>query len=97
MDELDFEQLTQQTGGGTLSNEWEYNRFMGDVWVGVVLTLMIVTSIFCMCACFLYHKFRLWKANGEYLGQGLPLLLLVTLGAGSSTGSEKKGGTGCQY
>lgn len=89
MDELDLDQLTQ-TGGDHLGNEWEYHRFMGDVWVGVVLTLMIVTSIFCMCACFLYHKFRLWKASGEYLGQGLHLLLVGTLSAGGSTGSARE-------
>lgn len=64
MDDLDFHQLTQQ-----YSTEVEYSRFMGDVWVGIVLTLMIVTSIFCMCACFLYHKFRQWKASGELQSQ----------------------------
>lgn len=62
MDDLDFNQLTQHLDYNT---EVDYNRFMGDVWVGIVLTLMIVTSIFCMCACFLYHKFRQWKASGE--------------------------------
>lgn len=62
MDDLDFNQLTQV---GLDYNDPEYNRFVGDVWVGIVLTLMIVTSIFCMCACFLYHKFRQWKASGE--------------------------------
>lgn len=67
MDDLDFNQLLNQNMDYSSGNEVEYNRFMGDVWVGIVLTLMIVTSIFCMCACFLYHKFRQWKASGEYL------------------------------
>ncbi|XP_035892713.1 protein commissureless 2 homolog [Anopheles stephensi] len=40
-----------------------YERFIGDVWVGIVLTLMILSSIFCMCSCFLYHKFRQWQRN----------------------------------
>uniref|UniRef100_A0A182M3P3 Uncharacterized protein n=1 Tax=Anopheles culicifacies TaxID=139723 RepID=A0A182M3P3_9DIPT len=42
-----------------------YERFIGDVWVGIVLTLMILSSIFCMCSCFLYHKFRQWQRNGK--------------------------------
>uniref|UniRef100_A0A182MXT9 Uncharacterized protein n=1 Tax=Anopheles dirus TaxID=7168 RepID=A0A182MXT9_9DIPT len=42
-----------------------YERFIGDVWVGIVLTLMILSSIFCMCSCFLYHKFRQWQRNGS--------------------------------
>uniref|UniRef100_A0A182JKV6 Uncharacterized protein n=1 Tax=Anopheles atroparvus TaxID=41427 RepID=A0A182JKV6_ANOAO len=42
-----------------------YERFIGDVWVGIVLTLMILSSIFCMCSCFLYHKFRQWQRNGN--------------------------------
>lgn len=49
----------------TGSADADYQRFIGDVWVGIVLTLMIVTSIFCMCSCFLYHKFRQWKSSGE--------------------------------
>lgn len=40
-----------------------YERFIGDVWVGIVLTLMILSSIFCMCSCFLYHKFRQWQRS----------------------------------
>ncbi|KFB44093.1 hypothetical protein ZHAS_00011928 [Anopheles sinensis] len=43
-----------------------YERFIGDVWVGIVLTLMILSSIFCMCSCFLYHKFRQWQRNGKW-------------------------------
>lgn len=41
-----------------------YERFIGDVWVGIVLTLMILSTIFCMCSCYLYHKFRQWKNSG---------------------------------
>lgn len=42
-----------------------YERFIGDVWVGIVLTLMILSSVFCMCSCFLYHKFRQWQRSGK--------------------------------
>lgn len=48
---------------GLLTGDAEYDRFIGDVWVGILLTLMIVSSIFCMCACFLYHKFLQWKTS----------------------------------
>lgn len=53
-------------GGGSVMGDDEYNRFIGDVWVGIILTLMIISSVFCMCACFLYHKFRQWKRSGEF-------------------------------
>lgn len=57
-------------GGGALLGDGSeqlldptYERFIGDVWVGIVLTLMILSSIFCMCSCFLYHKFRQWQRS----------------------------------
>lgn len=58
------------SGGGVLGVDGSeqlldptYERFIGDVWVGIVLTLMILSSIFCMCSCFLYHKFRQWQRS----------------------------------
>lgn len=54
-------------GGGLVMGDDEYNRFIGDVWVGIILTLMIISSVFCMCACFLYHKFRQWKRSGKFI------------------------------
>ncbi|XP_058118933.1 protein commissureless 2 homolog [Anopheles ziemanni] len=50
-------------GGSDQMLDPTYERFIGDVWVGIVLTLMILSSIFCMCSCFLYHKFRQWQRN----------------------------------
>ncbi|XP_055905951.1 protein commissureless 2 homolog isoform X2 [Eupeodes corollae] len=41
--------------------EAEYNRVVSDIWIGVILTLLIVTVIFFICSCFLYHKFQQWK------------------------------------
>uniref|UniRef100_A0A6B2EIX6 Uncharacterized protein n=1 Tax=Phlebotomus kandelakii TaxID=1109342 RepID=A0A6B2EIX6_9DIPT len=55
---------------GLLTGDAEYDRFIGDVWVGILLTLMIVSSIFCMCACFLYHKFLQWKTSLHQSHQG---------------------------
>lgn len=66
IEEMDFNNLAHNRADFGINTEGDYDRFIGDVWVGVVLTLMIVTSIFCMCACFLYHKFRQWKQSGEY-------------------------------
>ncbi|EDV98677.1 uncharacterized protein LOC6570862 isoform X1 [Drosophila grimshawi] len=34
---------------------------VSDIWIGVILTLLIVFVIFFICACFLYHKFQQWK------------------------------------
>ncbi|CAB3374048.1 Hypothetical predicted protein [Cloeon dipterum] len=39
----------------------DYDRFMADVWVGVVLTLMVFSCLCCMCSCMLYHRFQEWK------------------------------------
>lgn len=41
--------------------EVEYSRVVSDIWIGVILTLLIVSVIFFICACFLYHKFQQWK------------------------------------
>uniref|UniRef100_A0A182Q6W9 Uncharacterized protein n=1 Tax=Anopheles farauti TaxID=69004 RepID=A0A182Q6W9_9DIPT len=62
-------------GGAAIGTEQmldpTYERFIGDVWVGIVLTLMILSSIFCMCSCFLYHKFRQWQRNDVDVVLGL--------------------------
>lgn len=42
-------------------SEAEYEQFLADVWVGVVLTLMVLSCVCCMCSCLLYHKFQQWK------------------------------------
>lgn len=46
-------------------SEQEYEQFLADVWVGVVLTLMVLSCVCCMCSCLLYHKFQQWKRRGE--------------------------------
>jgi hypothetical protein len=43
----------------------QYERFLADVWVGVVLTLMVLSCVCCVCSCLLYHRFQQWKRNGE--------------------------------
>ncbi|XP_059477768.1 uncharacterized protein LOC132198046 [Neocloeon triangulifer] len=47
--------------GGGIHMPSEYDRFMADVWVGVVLTLMVFSCLCCMCSCMLYHRFQEWK------------------------------------
>ncbi|XP_063227261.1 protein commissureless 2 homolog [Bacillus rossius redtenbacheri] len=41
--------------------EQSYDEFLADVWVGVVLTLMVLSCVCCVCSCLLYHKFMQWK------------------------------------
>ncbi|XP_065164071.1 uncharacterized protein [Atheta coriaria] len=41
----------------------EYEQFLADVWVGIVLTLMVLSCVCCMCSCLLYHKFQQWKRS----------------------------------
>lgn len=43
----------------------EYEQFLADVWVGIVLTLMVLCCVCCMCSCLLYHKFQQWKRSGK--------------------------------
>jgi uncharacterized Fe-S cluster-containing radical SAM superfamily protein len=50
---------------GTSFREDEYERFLADVWVGVVLTLMVLSCVCCICSCLLYHKFQQWKRGGK--------------------------------
>lgn len=48
------------------TNDKEYEQFLADVWVGIVLTLMVLSCVCCMCSCLLYHKFQQWKRSGKY-------------------------------
>lgn len=41
-------------------------RYISDIWIGVILTLLIVSIIFFICSCFLYHKFQQWKNTCEF-------------------------------
>lgn len=43
----------------------EYEQFLADVWVGIVLTLMVLSCVCFMCTCLIYHKFQQWKSRGE--------------------------------
>jgi uncharacterized Fe-S cluster-containing radical SAM superfamily protein len=52
---------------GTKFREVEYEKFLADVWVGVVLTLMVLSCVCCVCSCLLYHKFQQWKRRGKCL------------------------------
>ncbi|CAD7006373.1 unnamed protein product [Ceratitis capitata] len=42
-------------------HESELPVVVSDIWIGVILTLLIVSVIFFICSCFLYHKFQQWK------------------------------------
>ncbi|XP_039967084.1 protein commissureless 2 [Bactrocera tryoni] len=46
-----------------LQRQLEYDKFMNEVWIGIVLTLVLTSMVFCVCSCFLYHQFRTWKRN----------------------------------
>lgn len=56
---------TASTGTSTQEAE-QYEQLLADVWVGVVLTLMVLSCVCCMCSCLLYHKFQQWKRSGEF-------------------------------
>ncbi|XP_061394225.1 protein commissureless 2 homolog [Musca vetustissima] len=50
-------------------DEADYSRVVSDIWIGIILTLLIVSVIFFICACFLYHKFQQWKNSCKYFGK----------------------------
>lgn len=45
----------------------DYEQFLADVWVGIVLTLMVLSCVCFMCSCLIYHKFQQWKSRGKVL------------------------------
>lgn len=49
-----------------ITEQMEYDKLMNEIWIGIVLTLIIISMVFCICSCFLYHQFRLWKLNCKY-------------------------------
>lgn len=45
----------------------EYSRVVSDIWIGVILTLLVISVVFFICSCFLYHKFQEWKNSCKFL------------------------------
>ncbi|XP_012272816.1 uncharacterized protein LOC105695640 [Orussus abietinus] len=56
-------EMVQELENKREMTEAEYEQFLADVWVGVVLTLMVLSCVCCMCSCLLYHKFQQWKRH----------------------------------
>lgn len=48
-----------------LLGDANYEQFLADIWVGIVLTLMVLSCVCFMCSCLIYHKFQQWKSRGE--------------------------------
>ncbi|ALC44747.1 comm2, partial [Drosophila busckii] len=46
-----------------LQQQIEKDKFMNELWIGIVFTLILISLVFCICSCFLYHQFRTWKRN----------------------------------
>lgn len=41
----------------------EYDRFISDMWIGIVLTIIMVFIVFALCFWYTYHKFQQWKIS----------------------------------
>lgn len=80
--------LNASPSGSTEANAVtsDYEQFLADVWVGIVLTLMVLSCVCFMCSCLIYHKFQQWKHRGKFqynfitLLAGTVTLLLEKLG-----------------
>ncbi|XP_072388984.1 protein commissureless 2 homolog [Diabrotica undecimpunctata] len=73
-----FLQSSETEGGKLNVPDPEYEQFLADVWVGIVLTLMVLSCVCFMCSCLIYHKFQQWKTrviearNAGNIETGLP-------------------------
>lgn len=43
----------------------DYDVLTATVWVIIIIAMLLVTSVFCICACLFYNKIKMWKHNGE--------------------------------
>ncbi|XP_037033959.1 uncharacterized protein LOC119072774 [Bradysia coprophila] len=43
----------------------EYERFVNDMWIGIVLTMLMVIIVFSLCTWYMYHKFQQWKRHHD--------------------------------
>jgi len=53
----------------------DFAHVVSDIWIGVILTLLIVFVIFFICACFVYHKFQQWKNSCKWGQWGVYVML----------------------
>lgn len=44
----------------------EYARFVSDMWIGIVLTMLMVFIVFALCFWYMYHKFQQWKQSCKF-------------------------------
>ncbi|KAH8405054.1 hypothetical protein KR222_007021 [Zaprionus bogoriensis] len=64
-----------------LQQQLEYDKFMNEVWIGIVFTLILISMVFCICSCFLYHQFRTWKRNYHNNAHGSTQCTIVDIEA----------------
>ncbi|XP_020803211.1 protein commissureless 2 [Drosophila serrata] len=64
-----------------LQQQLEYDKFMNEVWIGIVFTLILISMVFCICSCFLYHQFRTWKRNYRNNANGSAQCTIVDIEA----------------
>ncbi|KAH8242331.1 hypothetical protein KR032_000995 [Drosophila birchii] len=64
-----------------LQQQLEYDKFMNEVWIGIVFTLILISMVFCICSCFLYHQFRTWKRNYRNSSNGSTQCTIVDIEA----------------
>lgn len=46
--------------------EAEYRQLINDIWIGIILSLIVISFLVCFCSCFIYHKFQLWKRHCKF-------------------------------
>lgn len=44
----------------------QYDQLVADIWVGVLLSAILLSCVCCMCTCLIYHKFQRWKRLGNF-------------------------------
>lgn len=43
----------------------EYQQLIKDLWIGSIMTILIVSGVLCSCSFFAFHKFQKWKRMCE--------------------------------
>lgn len=61
----------------------EYERFVNDMWIGIILTMLMVLIVFSLCTWYMYHKFRQWKRHRKYLIKFVHFVIYIVAASGT--------------
>lgn len=57
----------------------EYARFVSDMWIGIVLTMLMVFIVFALCFWYMYHKFQQWKQSCKFTKRRFTYIIVALI------------------